>query len=78
MWEEINNSLPPSTTMGIVASEQLPPGAGESWAKWKCLNRLRTGVGRAKVTLSKWGYRHDPTTHRTISKRSTSELRPAP
>ena len=57
MWEEINNSLPPSTTMGIVASEQLPPGADESWAKWKCLNRLRTGVGRVKVTLSKWGYR---------------------
>ena len=57
MWEEINNSLPPSTTMGIVASEQLPPGADESWATWKCLNRLRTGVGRAKVTLSKWGYR---------------------
>ena len=55
MWEEINNSLPPSTTMGFVASEQLPPGADESWAKWKCLNRLRTGVGRAKVTLSKWG-----------------------
>ena len=57
MWEEINNSLPPSTTMGIVASEQLPPGADESWAKWKCLNRLKTGVGRATVTLSKWGYR---------------------
>ena len=56
-WEEINNSLPSSTTMEIVASEQLPPGADESWAKWKCLNRLRTGVGRAKVTLSKWGYR---------------------
>ena len=58
MWEEINNSLPPSTTMGIVASEHLPPGADESWAKLKCLNRLRTGVVRAKVTLSKWGYRH--------------------
>ena len=39
MWEEINNSVPRSTTMGIVASEQLPPGADESWATWKCLNR---------------------------------------
>ena len=48
MWEEINNSLPPSTIMGIVASEQLPPGADESWAKWKCLNRLRTGVAEPR------------------------------
>lgn len=42
--------------MSINAKEELPPGADSSWAEWKCLNRLRSGTGRCKVTLKKWGY----------------------
>ena len=56
IWGERISTLPPSTTMGLTVSEQLPPGADASWARWKCLNRLRTGVGRGKVSLNKWGY----------------------
>ena len=42
--------------MSMCAKEELPPGADSSWAEWKCLNRLRTGTGRCKVSLKKWGF----------------------
>ena len=42
--------------MSICAKEELPPGADSSWAEWKCLNRLRTGTGRCKVSLKKCGF----------------------
>lgn len=34
----------------MFANETLPPGY-----KNKSLNRLRTGIGRCKVNLKKWG-----------------------
>ena len=40
----------------MTATEQLPPGAEAPWAEWKCLNRLRTQVGRCKANLKRWGY----------------------
>ena len=55
-WEERLENLPPGTTMELKASETLPPGADTNYAMWKCLNRLRSGVGRAKATLAKWGH----------------------
>ena len=42
--------------MTLKPQEELPPGADTKWTEWKCLNRLRTGVGRSKVSLQKWGY----------------------
>ena len=33
-----------------------PPGSEATYAEWKCLNRLRSRVGRARATLAKWGY----------------------
>ena len=45
---------PPTTTMELNVSQELPPDAG--YPVWKCLNRLRSGAGRTKVTLSQWGY----------------------
>ena len=42
--------------MGIKPKEELPPGANSSWTEWRCLNRLRTRVGRSKVSLQNWGY----------------------
>ena len=43
--------------MIIQPSESLPPGSDASWPTWKTLNRLRSGVGRTKANLIKWGYR---------------------
>ena len=40
-------------------SESLPPGSSEAWPTWSCLNRLRTGTGRCKVLMQKWGYNRD-------------------
>ena len=40
----------------IPTSEQLAPGHKSEWKLWKSLNRLRTGMGRSKTNLSKWGY----------------------
>ena len=31
----------------------------EDWLCWRALNRLRTGVGRAKTVMRKWGYLDD-------------------
>ena len=56
MWEESFSSVPP---MGINPREELPAGAECKWTEWKCLNRLRTGIGRCKVLLHKWGYLQD-------------------
>ena len=42
--------------MALKPQEELPPGADTKWTEWKCLNRLRTGMGRSKVSLQKWGY----------------------
>ena len=57
IWEKRLAKNPVKTT--VPASEDLPPGADSSWAVWKCLNRLRAGVGRCKANLNKWGYRED-------------------
>ena len=40
-------------------SESLPPGSSEEWPVWLCLNRLRSGTGRCKVLMQKWGYSRD-------------------
>ena len=40
-------------------SESLPPGSSEAWPTWSCLNRLRSGTGRCKALLQKWGYNRD-------------------
>ena len=34
-------------------------GSGEDWLCWRAINRLRTGVGRAKTTMRRWGYLDD-------------------
>ena len=43
--------------MGIQPSESLPPESDASWPTWKTLNWLKSGVGRTKANLIKWGYR---------------------
>ena len=56
LWEERISTHPTATSMALKPQEELPPGADTKWTEWKCLNRLRTGVGRSKVSLQKWGY----------------------
>ena len=43
----------------MKVAESLPAGSGEDWLCWRALNRLRTGVGRAKTVMRRWDYRHD-------------------
>ena len=55
-WNERVSQLPQRAHMLITPAESLPPGAEAPWVEWRCLNRLRTQVGRSKVNLKKWGY----------------------
>ena len=56
MWKDRILILPDASKMESQPEELLPPGANESWMYWKCLNRLRSGVGRCKESMHKWGY----------------------
>ena len=42
-----------------LLAESLPAGSGEDWLCWRSLNRLRTGVGRARTVTSRWAYLDD-------------------
>ena len=42
-----------------MASNHELRGSGEDWLCWRALNRLRTGVGRAKTVMRIWGYLDD-------------------
>ena len=53
LWEERLSALSPAARMELSTREELPAGADSSWAEWKCINRLRSCFGRAKVTLVK-------------------------
>ena len=39
-----------------IPSEDLGPGSEAPWLHWKCLNRLRTGMGRCNSNMLKWKY----------------------
>ena len=40
-------------------AESLPAGSEEDWLCWRAINRLHTGVGRAKTVMRRWGYLDD-------------------
>ena len=48
LWKDSLTDVPSSVKMGLEAAESLPAGSGEDWPCWRAINRLRTGVGRAK------------------------------
>ena len=56
LWRDKLERQPTSMSNSVKAKEELPNGADSSWSEWRCLNRLRSGVGRCKVSLEKWGY----------------------
>ena len=51
--------MPASVNMRLEVAESLPAGSGEDWLFWRALNRLRTGVGRAKTVMRRWDYTDD-------------------
>ena len=60
LWQGRLANDPTATNMEISQAEELPPGLDEPWKQWRCLNRLRTGVGRCKASMQRWGYSTDP------------------
>lgn len=62
LWTKRLEDDPPPTDMGIPPSEALPPGSEAPWVQWKTLNRLRTGTGRSKAAMARWGYETGQTT----------------
>ena len=59
MWNSKIAHIPASNKMGLEAAESLPAGSDQAWLCWRSLNRLRTGVGRVKSTMRRWGYIDD-------------------
>ena len=59
LWKDSLTDVPASVKMGLEVAESLPVGSGEDWLCWRALNRLRTGVGRAKTVMRRWGYLDD-------------------
>ena len=45
--------------LSFSPKESLPPGSSETWPTWSSLNRLRTGTGRCKSLMHKWGFNED-------------------
>ena len=42
--------------LSLSPKESLPPGSSQTWPTWSSLNRLRTGTGRCKSLMQKWGF----------------------
>ena len=56
LWEERRSINHHHDKLSLPTKEQLPPGHKQDRLTWKSLNRLRTGMGRCKVNMRKWGY----------------------
>ena len=61
LWTTKLENDPPPIDMGIPPSEDLLSGSKAPWVRWKTLNRLRTGTGRSKAAMARWGYKTGPT-----------------
>ena len=59
LWKDSLTDVPASVNMGLEVAESLPAGSVEDWLCWRALNRLHTGVGRAKTVMRRWGYLDD-------------------
>ena len=59
LWKDSSTNVPASVNIGLEVAESLPAGSGEDWLCWRSLNRLRTGVGRAKTVMRRCGYLDD-------------------
>ena len=53
-WSQHLQSVP--HRLPQTPSECLASGASGTWTEWRCLNRVRTKMGRCKHNLRKWKY----------------------
>ena len=51
LWKDSLTDVPPSVKTGLEVAESLPAGSGEDWLCWRAIDRLLTGVGRAKTAM---------------------------
>ena len=56
MWNNQLTEARATVKLGLEAAEALPTVSGQPWLYWRSLNRLHTGIGRAKTTMRRWGY----------------------
>ena len=57
LWQNYTDNMPDQHRLqNFPVKESLPPGYKLQWNKWRCLNRLRSGVGETKSLLLKWVY----------------------
>ena len=61
-WSQHLQSVP--HRLPQTPSECLASGASGTWTEWRCLNRLRTKMGRCKHNLRKWKYTDEDDTMR--------------
>ena len=59
LWKHSLTDVSSSDKMGLEVAESLPAGSGEDWLCLRAINRLRTGVDRAKTMIRRWGYLDD-------------------
>ena len=60
LWQERLATEPTPTSMELSPLEKLPLGTDAPWKHWRCLNCLRTGSGRCRASMQRWGYSTDP------------------
>ena len=57
LWQNYTDNIPNQHKLqSFPVQESLPPGYKLQCNKLRCLNRLRSGVGKTKSLLLKWGY----------------------
>ena len=56
MWNNELTGARATIKLRLEAAEALPAGSDQPWLWWRSLNHLRTGIGRAKTTMRRWGY----------------------
>ena len=55
MWNNQLTDGPAAIKLGLEAAEALPAGSDQPWLCWRSLNRLGTGIGRAKTKMRRLG-----------------------
>ena len=56
-WQNYTDNIPNQHKLqNVPVQKSLSPECKLQWNKWCCLNRLRSGVGKTKSILLKWGY----------------------
>ena len=56
MWNNQPVNAPAAIELGLDPAEALPEVFYQPWQYWLSLNRLLTGIGRAKPTMRRRGY----------------------